>query len=679
VKARFLISLFFGFSFFAPQAHSEERPQFFYLDSDPIQIGASGSSSSTPATAEAASLFPFLLEVEGLLPPNLKQHFEKGVRIQFSPLGPSRQSGEIRGRALIRVKPHTVALSSSLLADILAGRENSRPALDPRGKLRQHKTVYREAMATLLHETFHLYDYLNLQTPQMKAQIENCRFVSADDQAQLQHCAFYRDIKTTVSSNPYYLERAGYFLNPQGPGVRSKESSFQFRSPDLYEFQSPEEHAAVNFEYFLLDPDYACRRPGLSDFFAQHFQFTRASCKRNDRYVDPDASEIDFQTKRIRNLFREIPLDRLYQVHYLLADSGSSLMSRFGHSMLRLVICAPGQVKGPECLTKGLPQHLVLSFRAFVNTPSISNWAGLTGKYPSRLFVLPFESVISEYTEVEYRTLKSYPLNLNDSEIQLLVQRALETHWSYDSRYYFTSNNCAVETLNLIKSALLRPELMTETSIYPKQVLRILLKAGVASSLPKGDRQAIEGGFLFESAQRLHLNSLSRIRGQEVEALELEEFFKWPVEKRRAFYRDRLSPSQGAVDEKLQMSVFQLENFILKKKQTEFQDKIIRGIWTRRAGEALAAFQNLDVNELYKLSVEAFGALSAPYQILKSSDYGIPTESELAESEANLAEIKAQIERMREVKRETERQLQQDPTLLEIQSVRKLISDILSL
>ncbi len=124
-------------------------------------------------------------------------------------------------------------------------------------------------------------------------------------------------------------------------------------------------------------------------------------------------------------------------------------MSRWGHSMLRLVVCAPDRARGPDCRLD-LQYHLVLSFRAFVGDVQISSWRGLTGSYPSRLFVLPLEQVIEEYTRVELRGLQSIPLQLDAAEIAALLERTARLHWSYDGRYYFLSNNCAVETFKLL-------------------------------------------------------------------------------------------------------------------------------------------------------------------------------------------------------------------------------------
>src|SRR5690606_41689444 len=133
---------------------------------------------------------------------------------------------------------------------------------------------------------------------------------------------------------------------------------------------------------------------------------------------------------------------RVYEVPYLLAEGNHELMSRWGHSMLRLVVCAPGREPGPECRLD-LSHHLVLSFRAFVDDVQLSSWAGLTGGYASRLFVLPLEQVVEEYPAVQLRGLRSLPLDLQPAEVAMLLERVGRLHWSYDGRYRFIGNNCA--------------------------------------------------------------------------------------------------------------------------------------------------------------------------------------------------------------------------------------------
>ncbi len=143
---------------------------------------------------------------------------------------------------------------------------------------------------------------------------------------------------------------------------------------------------------------------------------------------------------------------RVYAIDYLFAEGNDAPMSRWGHAMLRLVICAPGRAPGPDCRLD-LSYHRVLSFRAFVDDVQISTWRGLTGGYPSRLFVLPLEQVIDDYTQVQLRALSSLPLALDRHGIDAVLERAARLHWSYDGRYAFISNNCAVETWKLLRDA----------------------------------------------------------------------------------------------------------------------------------------------------------------------------------------------------------------------------------
>lgn len=120
----------------------------------------------------------------------------------------------------------------------------------------------------------------------------------------------------------------------------------------------------------------------------------------------------------------------------------------------------------------------MLSYRAFVNDVQLSSWDGLVGAYPSRLFVLPLGQVIDEYTKTELRSLASVPLRLNRDEIENLVRQAAEMHWSYDGNYWFLSNNCAVESLKLLRSGTANPRLNDLDSIMPNGLLAVLKGRG---------------------------------------------------------------------------------------------------------------------------------------------------------------------------------------------------------
>ena len=98
---------------------------------------------------------------------------------------------------------------------------------------------------------------------------------------------------------------------------------------------------AVNLEHFVLDPFYACRRPALHRHFSAHFSVlaTAHACAPGLPFLDVDAEAGEASL---------LALDpaRVYEVDYLLAEGNTQAMSRWGHSMLRLVVCAPGRAPG---------------------------------------------------------------------------------------------------------------------------------------------------------------------------------------------------------------------------------------------------------------------------------------------------------------------------------------------
>src|SRR5690606_18166749 len=244
-------------------------------------------------------------------------------------------------------------------------------------------------------------------------------------------CRGQTERRFTLSDDPRLLDLAGWQQRVGQRGARDLDNGQVARSPDSYELSNPLEFVAVNLEYFLLDPSYACRRPSLARHLRAHFDWTPPSepCASDYPYLNAGR---DFAVQPLGRLDPE----RVYEVDYLLAEANDAWMSRWGHSMLRLVVCAPDRPRGPDCRLD-LDQHLVLSYRAFVGDVQLSSWDGLTGVYPSRLFVLPLEQVIDEYTKVELRSLASVPLRLSRDEVEQLVVRAAEQHWSYDGDYYF--------------------------------------------------------------------------------------------------------------------------------------------------------------------------------------------------------------------------------------------------
>ena len=81
-----------------------------------------------------------------------------------------------------------------------------------------------------------------------------------------------------------------------------------------------------------------------------------------------------------------------------------------------------------------------------------------------------------------------------------LVRQAAEMHWSYDGHYYFLSNNCAVETLKLLRSGTGNPRLAGLDSIMPNGLLEVLQGRGLADmSVLDDPREALRLGYHFDS------------------------------------------------------------------------------------------------------------------------------------------------------------------------------------
>ncbi len=312
--------------------------------------------------------------------------------------------------------------------------------------------------------------------------------------ALLHELAHAYDRRTGLSRDPRLLDLAGWQVKPRRFGLRSR-NRMRDRSPDVYELTSPREFIAVNVEHFLRDPAYACRRPALFAFLAERLGTPRhgepATCAPALPFVVPAGDAA----------LEALDPARVYGIEYLFAEPTDAAMSRWGHSMLRLVVCAPGRPPGPDCRFD-IRHHRVLSFRAFVDDVHISGWRGLTGRYPSRLFVLPLAQVIEEYTAIELRGLRSVPLRLSNEEIAGLLQRAAQLHWSYDGRYTFLGNNCASETFKLLHDGVHRLAREPIAAIAPNALLRRLERAGIADATPLQGEDAVRLGYRFPPADR---------------------------------------------------------------------------------------------------------------------------------------------------------------------------------
>jgi hypothetical protein len=554
-------------------------------------------------TAQQQASQVLLDEALSTLPPAFVEKLDRQVHISWSDsLAPNAYGQAIRPTALILNK----RLLPGLTDGSAAQEKTNRP----------HGTVRQELLATVLHELTHLYDRARLWSPEQKTLLLRCQrqLKSQGLIGQMDDCRGQAERRFTLSDDPRLLDLAGWPQYVGRRGEREANNRQVARSPDIYELSNPREFVAVNMEYFLLDPAYACRRPALYRYYREQFDdwapANAEPCPTTFPYLNAGR---DFARQPLGKLDPE----RVYAVDYLLAEANDQWASRWGHSMLRLVICAPGRPRGPDCRLD-MDQHLVLSYRAFVGDLQLSSWDGLTGVYPSRLFVLPLSQVIEEYTKVELRGLVSVPLKLDRPQLEALVERAAEQHWSYDGNYFFLSNNCAVETLKLLRSGSDQPQLQSLDSIMPNGLLAVLGGRGLADLSVLDDRnEALRRGYRFDSFRDRYQAMFEVLKERmPIPQQAVDDWIALPASERRTWF-DR-------ADLRASAAMLLLEQAAQRRQLLLAQDELKRKYLSSRAladGSTGAAGKTLE-----KILANS-GFLSRPAELLEGG-YGLPQASE---------------------------------------------------
>ncbi|MGH8086485.1 MAG: DUF4105 domain-containing protein [Lysobacter sp.] len=547
-----------------------------------LLFGTGCASLRSPAPASVSTGLQLRLDTEGLtpaqvdasqrllddalarLPPRFKAGLDRSIPVRWSDTLPHASYGRARRDDLM--------LNQRLLPALTDGS-----AATARGE-REHRSQRRELLATVLHELGH-----------------------------------FLDRRQRLSDDPRLLDLAGWQVKVKRR-TRRADNWFVDRSPDPYELTDPEEFVAVNLEYFLLDPAYACRRPALYRWFSTRLDATppRDDCASGypflDTSDDPDAEVVGM-----------LDPERVYQVDYLLAEGNDRFMSRWGHGMLRLVVCAPGRPRGPDCRLD-LQHHLVLSFRAFVDDVQLSSWRGLTGSYPSRLFVLPLSQVVEEYTKDQLRGLRSVPLRLRRDEVAGLLARAAKLHWSYDGRYYFLTNNCAVETFKLLHDGVPRLAVAGLDSITPTGLMKQLREQGIADTSVLDDRdEALRLGYRFDSLRERFQTMYEVARGElALPQANVEDWLEASPAERRPWLDDAGLRASAAL--------LLLEQAAWRRQVLLAREDLKRRYLGRDDGDARFADADRQLQQVLRQS----GFLSRPAELLDGQPgYGLPQAAEL--------------------------------------------------
>ncbi len=485
-------------------------------------------------------LHSFMDETEKLLPEEIKRTIRVPIEVEFV-LGesrswipvpscdetsqatsfPSAYSSYKKKKGL-----YTIQLDSRLRLDILDGPEGSRK-IDCR-----FRSMYAFAQAALMEPIARIFDR------------ETYRRESGD--------MYSSDIIPKFSDRRQFLRLAGWVDRGLIFKKRVQSNVLSNRSLNPSEMNSPEDFFAMNMAAYLLDPEFACRRPALNQFFAENIgPKTRATeCELySEVLTDPmiDSPQL-----------YKVNLDpsRIYQIHLLIADKGDSMGAGWGHAMFRMVICSPERAVVNEDCLKDISEHMVLSFRANPDDILLDGGKALSGKYPSKPFLFPFSSVVSEYTEYELRDLMSFPIDLTDEQKTMFVYRVLELVWEYEGRYYFLSNNCTHESLALLQGIISDEAFQYLQVLKPFDLLNKLDRRGYIDKNRINDAQSAQAsGFYFPSKFRLYekiVQSWMKASPDHFSYNDFREFMNTSrAEDRGILYRGMLQPYEDGGMESL--------------------------------------------------------------------------------------------------------------------------------
>lgn len=261
------------------------------------------------------------------------------------------------------------------------------------------------------------------------------------------------------------------------------------------------------------------------------------------------------------------------------------------------------------------------------------------------LFILSFSDVLDEYNRDELRDVESFPLKLSLKEKNDFINKVLEEHWNYRGSYKFITNNCAVESFDLLKGALETSVLQRERSLTPVGVLedldrleflslksesREMFKArsdqlieahqkayGAKKSDPKNEKKALLQ-FISKStnAERLeHFNAFSKVR------IETSNHHTGVALMKEALIRSS--------------SFSVLEQQILRSETSAFRKK---------AAEIFMDADNANTTKLRKLLQQAGAVFNQSFTDSATAGYGVPLLHEIV----TLDEVEQKLEQSKE-------------------------------
>jgi hypothetical protein len=520
----------------------------------------------------------FLTKINSALPPKLKDRLNQKIILEFVARRPHRR--QLLARA-------------ECLSNGLGLKRQNRIQLD---SFYLQPELPRQALAMVIHELAHAYDF-----------------------SETAH-------RGIISSDRLYDKLTGW-SHRKDPNHLFVPHWFQKnrktdRSPDPREFANKAETFAVNLTYFMLDPEYACRRPIENEYFETHFEFK--PFPNSDCQIQTEVNLHRLNSDSLPNHTVDLNPERIYQIHYLDALPNKTLSSHWGHSMFRVVGCAPERaVVGPDCL-KDLKYHTVLSYRANVFQGLLKPWHALNGYYRSIPFLYSLPEILDEYVREGFRNVLSTPLRLTEEQKKRFINLLLQQYWEYEGLYLIANNNCATELFRFLEVVFQDERFRTCKVVTPENLRKKLDQFELSD--PRSEDKS--RGLYFPSQEESLKNDLNYLKEHAPFALfpwvSLEDYKNQStLESRTQALAAVLRHPEVLADLSVAYShAYALESWLLLKKKRALETLEFKFLQDLKKSEAKASFGAQRVYQPILDKVQATYVETA-----KRAGYGIPLKS----------------------------------------------------
>ncbi len=245
-----------------------------------------------------------------------------------------------------------------------------------------------------------------------------------------------------------YKSRQRFYYEPEH---ELREFGYDSVYVSVAETVSPSYSLASVIENYLLDPQFALKRPATHFYLRRLFQPNEYQVPLHPVLflnVDEEPFLDTDKTQENPRYARWVDPRRIYGVYVAYATEGKKLLSRWGHIDVVLAICARERpVVNADCL-QDTDEHLSLGFTSAMQYFKYKKGAfvkplldGVTGRYDSRMTVHSYKNARDEYLR-QKREMYLYELQLTPEQKIYLTYMLSEQAYIFRGHWNHLTSNC---------------------------------------------------------------------------------------------------------------------------------------------------------------------------------------------------------------------------------------------